>query len=60
MYYHPLCTLSDNNNKVINLYNQWFVVAVNPLYGHMVVSKYNDVDKIITDDIRAKYKFARK
>ena len=60
MYYHPLCTLSDNNNKVINLYNQWFVVAVNPLYGHMVVSKYNDVDKIITDDIRAKYKFARR
>ena len=58
MYYHPLCTLSDNNNKVVNLYKQLYVVAVNPLYGHYVISLYKNIDKIITPDIHARYKFA--
>ena len=58
MYYHPLCTLSDNNNKVVNLYKQLYVAAVNPLYGHYVISLYKNIDKIITPDIHARYKFA--
>ena len=58
MYYHPLCTLSDNNNKVVNLYKQLYVAAVNPLYGHYVISLYKNIDKIITPDIHERYKFA--
>ena len=58
MYYHPLCTLSDNNNKVVNLYKQLYVAAANPLYGHFVISIYKNIDKIITPDIHEKYKFA--
>ena len=58
MYYHPLCTLSDNNNKVVNLYKQLYVAAVNPLYGHFVISIYKNIDKIITPDIHERYKFA--
>ena len=58
MYYHPLCTLSDNNNKVVNLYKQLYVVAVNPLYCHYVISIYKNIDKIITLDIHERYKFA--
>ena len=58
MYYHPLCTLSDNNNKVVNLYKQLYVAAVNPLYGHFVISIYKNIDKIITPDIHKRYKFA--
>ena len=58
MYYHPLCTLSDNSNRVVNLYKQLYVAAVNPLYGHYVISLYKNIDKIITPDIHARYKFA--
>ena len=58
MYYHPLCTLSDNSNRVVNLYKQLYVVAVNPLHGHIVISPYKNIDKIITPDIHARYKFA--
>lgn len=58
MYYHPLCTLSDNNNKVVNLYKQLYVTAANPLYGHYVISIYKNIDKIITPDIHERYKFA--
>ena len=58
MYYHPLCTLSDNNNKVVNLYKQLYVAAANPLYGHYVISIYKNIDKIITPDIHERYKFA--
>lgn len=57
MYYHPICTLSDEN-RTMDLYKNIYVAAMNPLYSHMVIATYSNINKIITDNIRAKYKFA--
>lgn len=57
MYYYPICTLSDEN-RTMDLYKNIYVAAMNPLYSHMVIATYSNINKIITDDIRAKYKFA--
>lgn len=56
MYYYPICTLSDEN-RTMDLYKNIYVAAMNPLYSHMVIATYSNINKIITDDIRAKYKF---
>ena len=58
MYYYPICTLSDEN-RTMDLYKNIYVAAMNPLYSHMVIATYSNVNNIITDDIRAKYKFAK-
>lgn len=57
MYYYPICTLSDEN-RTMDLYKNIYVAAMNPLYSHMVIATYSNINKIITDNIRAKYKFA--
>lgn len=56
MYYYPICTLSDEN-RTMDLYKNIYVAAMNPLYSHMVIATYSNINKIITDDIRVKYKF---
>ena len=58
MYYYPICTLCDEN-RTMDLYKNIYVAAMNPLYSHMIIAKYSNINNIITDDIRAKYKFAK-
>ena len=58
-YYTYICTLHNNKNQKLILYNNFYVSAINPLHNHMIVSNYKNVDKIITDDIRRKYIFTK-
>lgn len=57
-YYPYICMLHNNHDQELVLYKNLNVAAMNPLYSHMVIAKYSNINKIITDDIRAKYKFA--
>lgn len=58
-YYPYICTLHNNLNQELVLYKNLHVAVMNPLHSHIIVSTYDNVNNIITDDIRAKYKFAK-
>ena len=54
-YYTYICTLNNNKDQKLILYNNFYLSAINPLHNHMIISNYQNVDKIITDDIRQIY-----
>ena len=58
-YYPYICTLHNNLNQELVLYKNLHVAVMNPLHSQIIVSTYDNVNNIITDDIRAKYKFAK-
>lgn len=57
MYFYPLCNIIDSTDNKLVLYDNYFLSVMNPLHSHIVIDTYDNVNNIVTQEIKDKYMF---